>query len=191
MALIEINATVVELEDGSKHDVGPFRISPEEMTVGEFERFVQDTGYVTTAERSGRRSSFRSNFGINEFPVNERRTMEATLVSYIDASEYCKWSKTRLPSEAEIMAAAVVDWSSHETVTDELRAKYGMYCEQGKVIHNGSKITSTLVSPELVVIRRGPYPYLKTNWKQHGNRYRMLKPLDFCDDVTGFHVCSL
>jgi hypothetical protein len=188
--LIRIDATNVELESGFKERVGPFCISQEEVTVSEFEHFVRATSYVTTAERSGRRASFRSNFGINEFAPAERQSMPATLVSYIDAVEYCRWANMRLPSETEVIAAALADSSTHDVVTDLLRGSLKALKEEGKIINNGSKITSTLASPDLVVIRQGPYPFLTTNWKQLVRRNRLLKPLDFFNDVTGFHVCK-
>jgi len=82
------------------------------VTYGQFEAFINDTGYITDAERYGW-SIVQSNvFDFTtvegaiwrrpdgEHPV-ESSSLPVTQVSYNDAIAYCKWANTRLPTYAE------------------------------------------------------------------------------------------
>jgi hypothetical protein len=82
------------------------------VTYGQFESFVNDTGYITDAERYGW-SIVQSNvfdfttvegaiwqLPDGEHPVNSS-SLPVTQVSYNDAIAYCKWANTRLPTYAE------------------------------------------------------------------------------------------
>ena len=95
----------------------PFYLSRCEITVGDFQRFVDDTGYVTDAERDGRGAN-----SLNLIDGSIQRLQETVwhspgfvqtnnhpvvCVSWDDAIAFCGWlsqrlrRRVRLPTEAE------------------------------------------------------------------------------------------
>jgi formylglycine-generating enzyme required for sulfatase activity len=118
--------------EGPQHRVGfsaPFFMSAQEVTVGQFDRFVRETGYLTEAERNAETGVLA--FGLdlttgrvepkpyynwrfwlresNDRPAGFRQTENhpVVCVSWNDASAFCEWlsetegSAYRLPTEAE------------------------------------------------------------------------------------------
>jgi len=94
----------------------PFRISTYEITVGQFRKFVEGTGYVTTAEAhdGGWVASRASSWGRQDpslswenpgYPLAD--SLPVTVVTYEDVQQFCEWlsqrnrSRYRLPTEAE------------------------------------------------------------------------------------------
>ncbi|GAB4541176.1 MAG: hypothetical protein Kow0063_31790 [Anaerolineae bacterium] len=88
-------------EDAPAHqvDLPAFEIDRFEVTNANFAAFVEATGYVTDAEKSGKKT-WRDEFtaGKENHPV--------TRVTWNDAVAYCEWLGKRLPSEAEWEKAA-------------------------------------------------------------------------------------
>lgn len=98
----------------------PFKLGKTEVTVGQFRRFVEATGYVTDAEKSGGAWGFfpEEKDAVDRFHVDEAITWKqpgfpqtedhpVVCVSHRDAQAFCAWltrttgDRWRLPTEAE------------------------------------------------------------------------------------------
>lgn len=95
----------------------PFYMSAYEITVGQYREFVESTGYVTEAEKSGLggwKATHATGWGeqANDYlwyspGYNLSDLMPVTQVSYQDSVAFCEWlshrdqKKYRLPTEAE------------------------------------------------------------------------------------------
>ena len=78
--------------------VDGFEMDKLEVTNEGFERFVQETGYVTDAEKAGD-TSWR-------YYAKDKPQHPVVKVSWNDANAYCGWAGKRLPTEAEWEKAA-------------------------------------------------------------------------------------
>jgi formylglycine-generating enzyme len=106
----EIPQTEVTVDD--------FYLDPYPVTNEEFAVFITETGYTTTAEEKGvawiyHKGRWEEMIGAkwDYLPDDEEKpanfdTRPVVMVSWYDASEYCKHYKKRLPSEAEWEYAA-------------------------------------------------------------------------------------
>jgi formylglycine-generating enzyme required for sulfatase activity len=99
--------------------VDGFAIQRTLVTVADFRRFVDDTGYRTSAERLGYGraavlgmmdwewrnvpgASWRAPFGeANLAAIPTRDDQPVTMVSWTDADAWCRWAEMRLPTEAQ------------------------------------------------------------------------------------------
>lgn len=92
-----------------------FYISKNEITNGQFKQFIDETNYITTAEKYRNAKTFRVGlgefewihdstanwrfpFGVSEGGIENKMNYPVTCISYIDILEFCKWAEVRLPT---------------------------------------------------------------------------------------------
>jgi len=95
-----------------------FWLGRTEVTVGQFRRFVRETGHVSDAEKAGNRWTWRN----PGFP--QRDNHPVVYVSYNDARQYCRWAGADLPTEAEWVYACKAGTSTAFPWGDELDDRY-------------------------------------------------------------------
>ena len=100
-------------------EVQPFLMDKKMVTVAEFRDFIEETGYVTEAEKFGdgvvfdfKKSTWvllpNATWDYPQGPLAEKANDNhpVTMLSYSDANEYLSWVDKRLPSEVEWEHAA-------------------------------------------------------------------------------------
>ena len=99
-------------------EVAPFHISRFEITNRQFKQFIDNTGYITMAEK--RKDAFVFRVGLDEFEwiqdstanwrfpngvteggIEDKMDHPVTCISFIDAEAYCNWANVRLPTFEE------------------------------------------------------------------------------------------
>ena len=112
---------IARADEAPEHTVqtNGYWIDKTEVTNAQFQQFVAQTGYVTTAETEGDGTTWtdENGWGVTEnaswsAPFGPDSTLDGLLdhpvilVSWFDAFAYCAWRDARLPSESEWERAA-------------------------------------------------------------------------------------
>jgi formylglycine-generating enzyme required for sulfatase activity len=79
-----------------------FFIDRTEVTVAQFKEFVEETGYLSTAEQKGDPVQYTW----RAFDALDRQEHPVRWMTWDDANAYCQWAGKRLPTEAEWEKAA-------------------------------------------------------------------------------------
>jgi formylglycine-generating enzyme required for sulfatase activity len=137
-------------------EVSAFEIAKRPVTLAEFLQFSTQTGYLTTAERSGATESYRT-FCAGEMPEEERLGTSASLLSWFDAEAFCRWAHARLPTEHEWLAAAILDWDIVVPDDDEnSRASSRVASHDQAMEWFGLEWTSSCAASGLRIMRSTP-----------------------------------
>jgi hypothetical protein len=179
-------------EDGSTVRPPPYEICRSPVTTGQFEQFTVATGYLTDCERE-ENHSFRFDETIEPIRPKDRANIPVHSVSFNDASAYCLWAHVRLPTEAELLAAALID---HRVMNSQEWHGF-MFGHSGRFqIENYPNALDGL-GPEFVtggppdkaIVRGGPFYVRQAGWESA--RYRDELPRNGYRIVIGFRVCRI
>ena len=182
---IHIPGKFVMFEDGKE----PFEICKQPVLFPQFEKFVNETNYVTTNEKTGNEDTFRENDLLPPIGDPSRNTSSVTCISYNDAIAYCKWANLRLPTEAEWMAAHILDWTEYDDdVPDEVWDRELSRPEALK--KSGPEWTSEYdPKSDQAIVRYGPHYFLEPDWKKTPNK--IYRPVDYTELCLQFRVCKI
>jgi len=158
------NQGAPDQQPAHEQQVQPFYLDKHPVTVAEFRRFVEETGYSTDADSYGNAGVFlfdqgRWNLvdGANwEYPLGPsgpeaKDHHPVTQVSWRDARAYCKWAGKQLPTEKQWEYAAKnggemqerYPWGSNTVQADgQYQANVWQGNIQNSKVADGFKLTS-------------------------------------------------
>jgi hypothetical protein len=189
---IHVPSKDVQFEDGTSLRVESFWICRSPVTVQQMREFCRATGYRTTADLRGNGSTYEHNFCLSELSVGDIPYRAAMCVSFDDATAFCKWAKCRLPSEAEWMAASIIDSSVIDrrdfqglTVAGRIAGLPCALQSEGP----GLEWTGTMLGSDFSVARRGPRHVRFRDWRDLVSQHRFILARGECHLDLVFRVC--
>jgi hypothetical protein len=189
---IHVPAKQVRLHDDSLAQVDEFWIAKRPVTIERFNAFEEATGYVSAAERMEPTHNYRENSTLAMIPQHKRGTLPARFLCYLDAAAYCEWKGARLPSEAEWLAAWLIDDRVYEGEAAARRFEE-ISAMDDALADGGTELTATIVevgAGKRVVVRQGPNYYREPRTRSNDAYNRLLKSLGYFEMVQ-FRVCRL
>jgi hypothetical protein len=163
-------SATAHFEDGTSVPLSPFEICRFRVTIGQYDEFTRATGYVTNGEQNGD-CSFRLDETIEPIRPKDRVNMPVHSVSFDDAQAYCDWAGARLPTESELLAAALI----HQQVVSRAEKQELMFGKSGRFDIGRFPDALDGLGPEFVVgvaatgkavIRSGPYYIREVGWEK-------------------------
>ncbi|QDU31847.1 Formylglycine-generating sulfatase enzyme [Anatilimnocola aggregata] len=190
--LMSFIGAIAHFENGNSMGVPPFAIYRAPVTTAEFDVFTQTTGYVTTSEKNND-GSFRLDATLEPLRPADRGNVPVHNVSYVDVEAYCQWAGVRLPTEAELLAAALVDQrilsrSEHETFMFGDEGRFDITRFPNALEHLHSEFVASDDTPGKAIVRSGSYYVRKRDWNTTQNRAIVHRT--WYDLMTGFRVCA-
>lgn len=191
---VEFRNAIAEFEDGRLITLPPFAIQKYAVTIGQFQAFTDETGYVTTAERTGQygEDTYKHGPTIEAIRPRDRLNLPACSVSYLDAVAYCHWSGKRLPSESELLAASLVD----ERIVTSREKQTLLFGPDGRfrasqfpnaLVDLGPQWVQGIAAEGHAVVRTGPFLIREHEWRSRQSRHEW--PVDAYDIMCGFRTC--
>jgi hypothetical protein len=188
---VAVGPKAVAFEDGTAVEVPEFRICRSPVTVGDFRGFTTQTGYVTTAEEGGDGVSFRRNEVVEAVRPGDRGNVPVSVVSFTDALAYCRWAGVHLPTEAEWLAASIID----ERIFDREAGHRFLFGDLGRFQIDRFPTALAGLAAEWVVgeapageavVRYGPCYIREVGWESRPQR--SVWPAGSYDLTVGFRV---
>jgi hypothetical protein len=146
------------------------------------QKFCDQTGYVTSAERRGPQEfgiydTYKENVFLRVVEPVFHPVQEAHFLSYNDAIAYCTWSGHRVLTEGEFFVGALFDDAVHPTDPKHKDVVHAFHTGKVAFFANGGSgiVTQTRVGAQ-VVLRFGPNIVKRPGWQSHW--YRRLVDAD-------------
>lgn len=169
-SIIQVSRRLTTMEDGRDMVVEAFRISSRPISIADYEKFCQESGHVTVAEREQRWDTFRRNGYLTGIEPAKRAQFEARFLSFDDAVAYCEYTGVRLPTDEEFLTAITIDDDHHEISAAEARALW----EAGRIPRPASWTWTATHEGVGVVARCGPWFAKQPGWEVKMPPYRMI-----------------
>lgn len=189
---LEVMTRRAEFEDGRIVETPPFQIARDCISIGLFQKFQDATGYVTTAEAENSKNLLDNEliWHVNEADLPAE---PAFCVSPRDAISFCDWAGVRLPTEAEWLAASVVDYRIYsEDEFSQLFHNGGMeqITNHPEALNSSpaAEVTCTMEGDQYV-LRHAPQHCRREDWAEAIAVNRPLHGWEKWDLMTAFRVC--
>lgn len=187
----------IEFEWKETVHVKQFAVLTRAVTVSWYQRFTEETGYVTYAERNcppyhatnPTSGNFRYNVGMHGAPQAQWPACYAYMLASCDVAAFAAWLGGRMLTEAEWMAMAVRDDRIFEFQSEEdseyqltysrLRRETGIAFPPRELARVDSEQCAIRVEPQLI---------RNTDWRQRGEQTRRTVSNHYCECRATFRV---